>query len=191
MAEPMPPLGSIRRMTPARDRVAARLRGGFVGTVSASLAVAAHGLAAGMPPCGAAIAVVLLGCAAVGSMAATAPVPTGPRGGLAVTGYVGVGQLLGHGTLALTSGHLHLPSAPMLLAHLAAACVAGVLIGVAEHVTVVLAGRLRRLVASLACPADVPFSRGPVGWAYAAPAARLIGRCGLVTRGPPCPVVAS
>jgi hypothetical protein len=136
------------------EQTAARWRGGLVGACSAAVAIGAHGVGGGTVPGGAALAMLILGCAVVGVVAGGAL----GHGIGAVTVFLVVGQAVGHLTLALAAGHAHgpVPSPSMLFAHLGAAAVCAGLICVAERLWSALGSCVWRLVRTLtvAAPAD-------------------------------------
>ncbi|MFV8161665.1 hypothetical protein ACNQVK_06025 [Mycobacterium sp. 134] len=105
-------------MTGVRIDSAAPLRGTAVGSLTAALAVAAHGAAGGALPGGAVAAQLVVLAVTLGSVAAS--VACANR--IAVLwGLLGTGQLLAHVLLA-TAGHSHgaQPGLMMFGAHLAA-----------------------------------------------------------------------
>lgn len=104
-------------MTVARTDSAAPLRGTAVGSLTAALAIAAHGVAGGALPGGAVAAQLVVLAATLGTVAAT----LGSSHRTAVLwGLLGTGQLLAHGLLA-TAGHGHgAPGLAMFGAHVAA-----------------------------------------------------------------------
>ncbi len=113
---------------------AARLRGSAAGLLTASLAVAAHGVGAGAaPPTGAAAALLAVLAATVGALAATIRCAADTR---VLIGLLAAAQLIGHLMLA-TSGHNHAAAAPpaaaMLIAHLVAVLAGAVLIAAGER----------------------------------------------------------
>ena len=165
---------------------AARLRGIFVGACSGASAVGAHSLGGGALPESPSIVLLLLGCAVIGAVASS---PMQTRHALPVVAvYLSAGQVVGHCTLVLASGHSHGDhwSTAMLVAHLLAAAGGAALICVVERLFGALAGKIWRLfVAMLALLAgDERRPAAPV-WMHAGPAARLLVSGGLRTRGPP------
>ncbi|ANW67994.1 hypothetical protein BCA37_23520 [Mycobacterium sp. djl-10] len=164
------------------DRTAARWRGGLVGACSAALSIAAHGAGGGEVPGGAALALLILGSAAVGVAAGGLA-----RGVGALAAILVAGQAMGHLTLVLAAGHLHGVgvTAPMLAAHLGAALACAALIGVAEGLLVALAGLVWRLVQALTgdAPSDLT-RRSAVPEACPLAAGVQLG-CTAGTRGPP------
>ncbi|MBN3511231.1 hypothetical protein [Mycolicibacterium nivoides] len=105
-------------MTGVRIDSAAPLRGTAVGSLTAALAVAAHGAAGGALPGGAVAAQLVVLAVTFGSVAAT--VARANRTAV-LWGLLGTGQLLAHVLLA-TAGHSHSaqPGLVMFGAHLAA-----------------------------------------------------------------------
>ncbi len=123
------------------------LRAALVGVSAAAATTGAHAAASGVFPHGAALMAALLVCATVGAAAAGIRLHHRHAQSLAVIAALGVAQLLGHLTLALTGGHhggLGL-SPSMLAAHAAAAVVLGVAIGAVEHLYLVCSSVLRWL----------------------------------------------
>lgn len=114
---------------------AASLRGGAVGALTVSLAVAAHGTAGGAYPSGPALTYLLIVGIGVG-VVSTLP---DPRSGTArlstVLGGLVFGQVAGHVALAVTAVHAHsiLPSPTMMGLHFAASVVTAALICIAER----------------------------------------------------------
>ena len=112
---------------------AAQLRGSAAGLLTASLAVAAHGVGAGAPPTGAAAAILAVLAATVGALAATIRSAADTR---VLIGLLAAAQLVGHLMLA-TSGHNHAAAAPpaaaMLVAHVVAVLAGAVLISAGER----------------------------------------------------------
>ncbi|MBY4440796.1 hypothetical protein HQO09_05115 [Rhodococcus fascians] len=109
------------------DGSAAPLRGGAVGTVTAALAVAAHGMAGGGYLSGSGLALLIVVSLGVGAMTAV------PRRSTVLLPALMGGQLLAHTALSLSdmagmsgSPHSHslLPSAAMIGFHAAASLVA-------------------------------------------------------------------
>lgn len=105
-------------MTGARIDPAAPLRGTAVGSLTAALAVAAHGIGGGVLPGGAVAAQLVILAVTLGSVAATVACA---RRAVVLWGLLGAGQLLAHVLLA-TAGHSHdaRPGVVMFGAHLAA-----------------------------------------------------------------------
>jgi hypothetical protein len=174
-------------MTAART-AAARLRGGFVGATSASIAVAAHSAGGGAMPAGATAVLLLVACATVAAAAAAHTRP-----GLAsVLAFVSAGQLIGHCVLTFASGHMHGAhwSLPMLSAHVLAAAACAVLICAAERLCEAALGELRRLIVVTLDVAD-----GDEHPSQAATSSstsfysRILVRGGLGTRAPPASVL--
>lgn len=120
-----------------RDAVPARVRGGFVGALCGAGTLAAHGIAGGTIPGGAAVVVLVLACAAVGLIARMRCRQTVARLAL----LLAAGQATGHLLLA-ASCHDHgaAISARMVAAHGVASLVGALLVAAAE--------RLARLVGS-------------------------------------------
>ncbi|OMC27741.1 hypothetical protein A5740_20995 [Mycobacterium sp. GA-1841] len=105
-------------MTVVRTDSAARLRGTAVGSLTAALAVAAHGMAGGGPPAGAVTPALVVLAVTVGVVAATVA-----RANRVTVLWLllGAGQLLAHLLMATTShAHDSWPGPAMFVAHLAA-----------------------------------------------------------------------
>jgi hypothetical protein len=131
-------------MTAAPPRRPALLRGGAVGALTATLALAAHGTASGAFPAGAGLTQLLLLAAATGAVAATM------RGGLrTLLCVLSAGQVLGHQLLDI-GGHSHVQAHPLAMtaAHLTAVLTGAVLIGAGER----LCAALSRAVGVIAGP---------------------------------------
>ena len=105
-------------MAGARIDSAAPLRGTAVGTLTAALAVAAHGAGGGVLPGGAVAAQLIVLAVALGAVAATV---AGAGRTAVLWALLGTGQLLAHVLLA-TAAHSHgaQPGPAMWGAHLAA-----------------------------------------------------------------------
>ena len=133
-------------------------------------------------PGGAALALLILGSAAVGVAAGGLA-----RGVGAVAAFLVAGQAMGHLTLVLAAGHLHGlgVTAPMLAAHLGAALACAALIGVAERLVVALAGFVWRLVQALTGAAPSDLTRRGVAPAFCPVTAGVQLGCTAGTRGPP------
>ncbi|MGW6119626.1 hypothetical protein ACWFRF_11315 [Nocardia sp. NPDC055165] len=166
-------------------QLTSRLRGGGCGVLVGGLAVAAHGIGGGGVPRSSEIALLLLVSLTAGMFAHG----TGPRGHSArfanaatmrtAAALIG-GQWAGHFALSATLDHhglLHLPSLPMIAAHLVAACACAALILVAERLYLVASSVIRAVLGS-------PF-------AVAHPTARWFGPLavarGTRPRGARCP----
>ncbi len=164
------------------DRILlARLRGGFVGATSGAVGIAAHALGGGGLP-GQGTAVLLVAAAVVaGTIAASTRIP--------VVVILAAGQVLGHGTFTLGSGHAHAPSPAMIAAHVAAVGVAALLVSGAERgcrLAVSAVGRLVRNVLTVPAwqvPATVPVPERPDRLRAVV---ALVGRS---VRGPPAVTV--
>ncbi|BBX28696.1 hypothetical protein [Mycolicibacterium alvei] len=104
-------------MTVDRIDSAASLRGTAVGSLTAALAIAAHGVAGGAVPGGAVAVQLVVLAATLGTVAATL---TGAHRVPVLWGLLSTGQLLAHGVLS-TAGHAHgAPGLAMFGAHVAA-----------------------------------------------------------------------
>ncbi|MGQ4598835.1 hypothetical protein [Nocardia sp. R6R-6] len=135
---------------------AGRLRGGLVGALVATLAVAAHGAAGGGVPDTTELTLLLLIAIATGSAAGMVSTRPGP----ALVGLLGAGQLAGHAELSGSSAFDHarhgitgattvsiLPAGWMLFAHVIATLGCAVLIVLAGRLYTVASGVLRALFA--------------------------------------------
>ncbi|MDM7491302.1 hypothetical protein QT969_23745 [Rhodococcus sp. CSLK01-03] len=162
-----------------------QLRGAFVGSTSAAVSVAAHGLAGGEIPPQASVVLMVAACAAFG--AALSAVRS-PRPLTALVLALTAGQAIGHTVLTLTAEHAHgLGLSPAMLgAHAAALVVSAALIRAAEQGCVAALGVLRHIVAAIL---TLPPAHAPLWVATPSHRARLVLRV-LVsaqagTRGPP------
>ncbi len=123
------------RSAAARRGAVARVRGGSAGAISGAVSVAAHGWASGgMLPDTTALALLAAASAVIGALVAgSAPLRDTSAGLVAA---LVAGQLLGHFTMGLDSGHLHHGDAQltpaMLVAHVCAAVAAAIVIRGAE-----------------------------------------------------------
>ncbi|WP_051021974.1 hypothetical protein [Nocardia pneumoniae] len=136
--------------------IAGRLRGGLVGALVTTLAVAAHGAGGGGVPDSTELTLLLLIAAAAGSAAGMAPLRPGP----VLVGLLGVGQLASHAALSGLLGHDHaghgtggaptlptLPTGWMLFAHTLATLGCAVLIALAGRLYTLASGALRAIFA--------------------------------------------
>jgi hypothetical protein len=170
-------------MTAARI-AAARLRGGFVGATSASVAVAAHDAGGGSLPTGATVALLVVACATVGAVTTTST----RRGLPSVLAFVAAGQLIGHCVMTYASGHAHGShwSLPMVSAHAVAAVACAGLICAAERLCAAALGELRRLiVVTLHVSGDDAHARKAPTSPSTPIQSRILIRSGLGTRAPP------
>ncbi|OBB10814.1 hypothetical protein A5761_26305 [Mycolicibacterium setense] len=129
-------------MTGARIDSAALLRGTAVGTLTAALAVAAHGVGGGALPGGAVAAQLTVLAVTLGAVAATVAGRTAVLWGL-----LGTGQLVSHVLLA-TAGHSHSaqPGAAMFGAHLAAVSLGAGLIACGARLCAAVSRAVRAVV---------------------------------------------
>ena len=145
-------------MTSAAPNPAARLRGTAAGVLTAALAVAAHGVASGAAPTGAATMQLAVLAATVGALAATVARASDPRVLLIL---LGAGQLLGHVLLAAVAhGHSPAatpPAAAMLTAHLVAVAAGAAMIAACDR----LCGALSRAVRASVRPVGPPVVAAP------------------------------
>ncbi|MGX1812183.1 hypothetical protein ACWIGI_41285 [Nocardia sp. NPDC055321] len=163
--------------------IAARLRGAMIGALSGAAAVAAHGIGGGMVPHQDALMLLVAVCALLGC------VGSGPVGGRlpVVVVQLGLGQMLGHTVLSVTSGHHPMaPTAGMLGSHLLFAVGAGLAVWSAERLVRSALGTVRRwlvLLVAVADPGGVATSA--VCEPITAGARRPLSSSGLGNRGPP------
>lgn len=170
---------------PADPRSLARIRGACVGAVSGVVSIGAHGLAGGAAPSESALSLLIVVCAAVGVLVASAPGAT--SGPVMLAAVLTLGQVIGHSTLSLTVDHAHgqAPTPQMLAAHAAS-------IGVAAGVTRGAERAYRRAVSALARIVPVFFTAArplgsPVRTAGRGPAPIIdvLRAGGTGTRAPP------
>ncbi len=131
----------------------ARLRGTATGLLTATLAVAAHGVGSGVAPTGPATALLAVLAATVGALAGTIDHATDAR---VLLGLLATGQLLGHLMLGAV-GHSHAPSAAppaavMLGAHLIAIVVGAVLIAAVDRLCRAMSRAVRAAVRTVGPP---------------------------------------
>lgn len=143
-------------------QLTSRLRGGGCGVLVGGLAVAAHGIGGGGVPRSAEIALLLLVSLAAGMFAygsttkhagdSASAIRTGSFPTLRTASALLAGQWAGHFALSATLDHhgglLHLPSAPMIAAHLVAASACAALILVAERLYLVASSVVRAVLSS-------------------------------------------
>lgn len=134
-------------MTRRRPSPAAHLRGTAAGLLTAALALAAHSMASGAQPSGAAVALLGVLASTTGAVAATADRASDTR---PMLGLLAIGQLVGHLLLA-TADHCHHgvaggpPPAVMLAAHITALVVGATLITGADRLCRAVCTTLRSL----------------------------------------------
>ncbi|MFD7046166.1 hypothetical protein [Rhodococcus jostii] len=171
----------------SRVEVLARVRGAAVGSISGAVSIAAHGIAAGgMPPCEAAVVLLLAACAAVGVAVAASRVRD--RDTVVLVAALTAGQLVGHTTLGLVGDHAHGVglSAPMIAAHLAAIVVsAGVVHGAERACLRVLAVVTRTVLVILTPPPVDAGTWSPIPVYRAKLSLWLLISAAAGTRGPP------
>ena len=173
------------------DGSAAPLRGGAVGTVTAALAVAAHGMAGGGYLSGSGLALLIVVSLDVGAMTAV------PRRSTVLLPALMGGQLLAHTALSLSdmagmsgSSHSHslLPSVAMIGFHAAASLVAALLIAAAERLYGPITSIVRAVLALLT-PLPDGSAVGRVRFSVAMPSAHGIALDWAISRrGPPMSV---
>ncbi|WP_068154769.1 hypothetical protein [Rhodococcus phenolicus] len=171
----------------------AQVRGGFVGAVSGAVSIAAHGMAGGGSPPGTGVVLLIAACVAIGAIVASVPAAAHRR--RALVAALAAGQFVGHLTLTLVSeqisGHTHplAPSAPMLVAHVAAVGVSAVLVRGAERGCRAAIAAVTRIVLAVLSlpPAEAPlWISTPVHRATLSP--WLLAGATAGVRGPPLPV---
>ncbi|MGV8872525.1 MAG: hypothetical protein ACOH2Q_08365 [Rhodococcus sp. (in: high G+C Gram-positive bacteria)] len=166
------------------DSSAAPLRGGAVGSVTAALAVAAHGMAGGGYPVGSALALLVVVSVGIGALTAV------PRRSTVLLPALMGGQLLAHIALSLSdmgSMHSHslLPSAAMIGFHAAASVVAGLLIATAERLYGPITSIVRAVLALLT-PLPDGSAVGRVRFSVAMPSVHGTALDWVISRrGPP------
>ncbi|MFD4352934.1 hypothetical protein ACFWPX_10270 [Nocardia sp. NPDC058518] len=134
-------------------QLTSRLRGGGCGVLVGGLAVAAHGIGGGGVPRSSEIALLLLVSLTAGTIAHGVTAEGAPHRPAAVRTAAALigGQWAGHFALSATLDHhglLHLPSLPMIAAHLVAALVCAALILVAERLYLVASSVVRAALSS-------------------------------------------
>ncbi|MGW5076391.1 hypothetical protein [Rhodococcus sp. NPDC004095] len=166
----------------------ARMRGGFAGSVSGTVAVAAHAMGGGAAPSESAVVLLVLACAAVGALVSAARVRTHELPFLAAA--LTVGQVVGHAALMVGAGAHHGTqfTPAMLTAHAVAVSVSAVLIRGGGRGCARAVASLRAILPApfATVPVDVP--RTPSAPPYRPRLERwlLVGaRLGI--RGPPLP----
>lgn len=171
---------------------AASLRGGAVGALTVTLAVAAHGLAGGGYPPGSSAVFLLIVAIGVGAIASM-PSPRSWRSQLAaVSGGLVLGQSASHialtvgNPLEMMHGHSIVPSATMIGFHLAASAATAVLVCVAEG----LYGPITSIVrAVLDPPLPLPgVTTGPFFVGIPEKSSLLFFGTSISRRGPPVSV---
>ncbi|MEV0539179.1 hypothetical protein [Nocardia salmonicida] len=169
-------------------QLTSRLRGGGCGVLVGGLAVAAHGIGGGGVPKSAELALLLLVSLTAGIFAADVTAEcAGPRthsyrrpATLRTAAALIGGQWAGHFALSATLDHhglLHLPSLPMIAAHLVAAGACAALILVAERLYLVASSVIRAVLSSPAA-----LAHRAVRWFAAVAVAR-----GARPKGARCP----
>ena len=172
-------------MTGSCIEPAALLRGTAAGSLTAALAVAAHGAGGGALPSGAVAAQLAVLTVTLGAVAATV---TAASRSIVLCALLGTGQLLAHALLTVAAGHPHgadpLPPGPaMLIAHLVAVSVGAFLIAGGAR----LCATMSRVVRAAARPRRLPVVPTPV-WLVGAdqpPHSALFLAASVSHRGPP------
>ena len=167
------------------DASAAPLRGGAVGSVTAALAVAAHGMAGGGWPDGTALTLLVVVSIGTGAMTAV------PRRSTVLLPALMGGQTLAHLALSLGNmpGMLHshslLPSTAMIAFHAAASMVAALLIAAAERLYGPITSIVRAVLALL-IPLPDGSAVGRVRFSVAVPSVHGTAlNWAISRRGPP------
>ncbi|MFE7744898.1 hypothetical protein [Nocardia sp. NPDC057455] len=180
------------RSAAGRRGAVARVRGGSAGAISGAISVAAHGWASGgMLPDTTALALLAAASAVIGALVAgLAPLRDTSAGLVAA---LVAGQLLGHCTMGISSGHLHHGDAQltpaMLAAHLCAAFAAAVVIRGAEAAYRIGTAVVRRVLPLRHTP-PVVADRAPLRTAHRDRVVlRVFAAEALRTRAPPLAVV--
>lgn len=169
-----------------------RFRGGVVGALSATSAVAAHGLAAGSLPATTSLLIMIAACTAlgwtIGAMSRRRP------GWFTTVGLLGAGQLLAHVSLSAlqaSSAHHasvsveHTSGQSMLLVHVVATLFTAAAIRVVEPAVLCVLTAIVALIRAVLCPpADTATARAPRA-AHDDARPRLRAISALDTRGPP------
>ncbi|MBF6163411.1 hypothetical protein IU486_01310 [Streptomyces gardneri] len=180
------------RSAAGRRGAVARVRGGSAGAISGAISVAAHGWASGgMLPDTTALALLGAASAVIGALVAGAAPLRDTSAGL-VAALV-AGQLLGHFTMGIGSGHLHHGDAQltpaMITAHVFAACAAAIVIRGAEAAYRIGTAVLHRVLPVRHVP-PVVVVRAPLRTTHRDRVVlRLFTTDGLRTRAPPLTVV--
>ena len=141
-------------MTAKPSSAAARLRGLAAGLLTATLAVAAHGIADGAAPTGASVVFLAVLAATIGAVTANFGRTSDVR---VLLGLLAAGQLVGHLMLSV-AGHSHggptSPAPAMLVAHALAVAVGATLIAAVDRlcrtVSRAVQGALRAVVPPIA-----------------------------------------
>ncbi|WP_264077710.1 hypothetical protein [Mycolicibacterium houstonense] len=169
-------------MAAARIDSAAALRGTAVGSLTAALAVAAHGIAGGVVPAGAVAAQLAVLAVTLGTVAAT--VAQAYRTTV-LWALLGAGQLLAH-TLLATAGHAHdaRPPLVMFVAHLVAVTLGASLIACGSRLWAALS-RVARAASRAGRPAPVPTVAVPASGADQPLHSALFLAASVSHRGPP------
>ncbi|MEV6255548.1 hypothetical protein ACIHAX_09830 [Nocardia sp. NPDC051929] len=180
------------RSAAGRRGAVARVRGGSAGAISGAISVAAHGWASGgMLPDTTALALLAAASAVIGALVAgLAPLRETSTGLVAA---LVAGQLLGHFTMGISSGHLHHGDAQltpaMLAAHVCAAFAAAIVIRGAEAAYRIGTAVLRRVLPVRHTP-PVVADRAPLRTAHRDRVVlRVFATEALRTRAPPLAVV--
>lgn len=131
-------------MRPSASGPVDRVRGLATGSLTAALAVAAHGAGGGLLPNGATLALLAILATTAGAVAAAIPHESAPRH---LLGLLAVGQLLAH-LLLSASGHHHGGSSgvAMLAAHVVAVVAGAALISAGDRLWRALSRAVSRIV---------------------------------------------
>ncbi|MGW0249970.1 hypothetical protein ACWDYH_25430 [Nocardia goodfellowii] len=167
----------------------ARVRGGAAGSISGAISIAAHGWASGgMTTASTTFVLLAAASAVVGALVAGVAPLRDTAGGL-IAALV-AGQLLGHFTMGVNSGHLHHGDAQlspaMLTAHIIAACLAALIIRGVEAAYRIGISVLARILPALCRTPGIP-DAAPLRTVYRDRVIlRILAAETLRTRGPPC-----
>lgn len=162
---------------------AARLRGIAAGLLTATLAVAAHGIADSAAPSGAAVALLAVLAATIGGLATTISRTADVR---VLLGLLVIGQFVGHLMLASVGHHHGEPTSPapaMLAAHALAVIVGAVLIATGDRLCRAVS-RVAK-VATRAVVAPVPTRAAVITGADQPLRSALLLAASVSHRGPP------
>ncbi|MEV6430462.1 hypothetical protein [Nocardia sp. NPDC051463] len=167
---------------------AARLRGAFVGSASGAVSIAAHTLAGGtVSPGRSALTLLLAACTLTGAVVASR---RARYGAVEVMTMLAIGQTVGHLALSISADHHHStqPGGVMLMTHLIAILVGGLLIHGAERAVTGAASSAVRAVDVLGTGPLAPQAPAlAVSVGAMPPPKRLLFSSGIGTRGPPAP----
>jgi hypothetical protein len=132
------------------------MRGGFVGSMSGAVTVAAHAAGGGMTPSQSSVVLLVLACSAVGALVSAIRVRRHDL--VFLVAALAVGQALGHATLSVGAGAHHgLQLGPaMLTAHAVAAVAAAVLVRAGGRGCEIAVASLRSILPAPFTPVPAP-----------------------------------